>query len=124
MRHAPNPDQGALFTPPPEPEQLRAAGDPHVFLPRDPRPTQVQAAAASLPRSGTQRARVLMAIQRAGRIGKTDEELAAFLRMDGNSVRPRRLELVEQGLVVDSSERRPTEAGGDAIVWVTAPGVA
>jgi hypothetical protein len=115
---APNPDQGALFAPQPGPEQARHAMDPHIYLPADPRPTQVEAAERALPKSGTQRARVLGELKRAGRNGLTDEELAARLDLSLNSVRPRRLELVEAMLVVSTERRRPTQGGGPAIVWV------
>ena len=38
--------------------------------------------------------------------------------MSGNTVRPRRIELQEKGLVVDSGRRRPTPSARQAIVWV------
>lgn len=47
----------------------------------------------------------------------TDEEIATALSMEGNSVRPRRIELVERGLVRDSGTRRLTKAKRRAIVW-------
>jgi len=47
----------------------------------------------------------------------TDEEIATALSMEGNSVRPRRIELVERGLVHDSGTRRLTKAKRRAIVW-------
>ncbi len=47
----------------------------------------------------------------------TDEEIATALSMEGNSVRPRRIELVERGLVRDSGDRRLTKAKRNAIVW-------
>lgn len=119
LPRSPDPDQGVLFAPPPPPEAIRHAGDPHVYLPAEARPTQVAAAAAVLPRTGTQRARVLAEIKRSGRGGLTDEEIGARLDLGGNSVRPRRLKLVESGLVVDSGDRRPTPGGGPAIIWVT-----
>ena len=49
-----------------EPEVRRHALDPHAFLPAVPRDTQTAVAAAALPRSGTQRARVLEVIRQAG----------------------------------------------------------
>jgi hypothetical protein len=72
-----------------------------------------------LPRTGTQRARVLDAIRNAGRDGLTDEEVKDVLRLGGNSTRPRRKELEEGGLIVDSDKRRETSTGRAAIVWVT-----
>jgi len=115
-RRSVSPDQSSLFDTP-VPEVRRAAGDPHVFLPAVPRDTQVAAAAAALPRSGTQRARVLEAIRGAGAAGMTDQEVAVRLAMAENSVRPRRLELADARLIEDSGERRETSGGTPAIVW-------
>jgi hypothetical protein len=126
MRHDPSPDQGALFAPAPPPEALRHAGDPHVYLPAEPRPTQVAAAAAVLPRTGTQRRRVLDAIRAAGPVrpdgsgGLTDEEIEDALHIGGNTERPRRKELEHDGLIVESGRFRATSTGRDAIVWVAA----
>ncbi len=119
MPRSPRPDQGSLFAPPPPPESVRHATDPHVYLPADPRPTSAAAAAAALPHTATQRRRVLDAIRDAGRDGLTDEEVEDALHLGGNSARPRRKELEEGGLIVDSGERRETSTGRAAIVWVT-----
>jgi hypothetical protein len=126
MPRSPSPDQGALFAPPPPPEAVRHAGDPHVCLPADPRPTQVAAAAAALPRTGTWRRWVLDAIGAAwpvrpdGSGGLTDEEIEDALGIGGNTERPRRKELEEAGLILDSGATRPTSTGKAAIVWVAA----
>ncbi len=131
MRRAPDPDQGALFAPVAEPEPVRQAMDPripmgnHAYVAADAPATSVDAATAALPRSGTQRARVLETIRQAGPAGRTDQEIATALGLAENSVRPRRLELVSPPdgtprLVFDSGTKRPTAAGGDATVWVTA----
>jgi hypothetical protein len=106
-----------------EPAARRHALDPHVFLPAVPRHTQTAAAATAVPRSGTQRAKVLEVIRGAGQAGLTDKEIAVKLGLAENSVRPRRLELSTPGedgqpaLVVDSGERRETAGGSLAIVW-------
>jgi len=133
-RTDPGPDQSALFAPVPAPEQQRAAGDPHIYLPANPCDTQVQAAARALPNSARQRGRVLLRIQRAGPVhldgegrptgGLTDEEIGRAAGLDGNSVRPRRKELESVGLIVPSGHKRPTRSGSKAIVWVVAEGVA
>lgn len=47
----------------------------------------------------------------------TDEELATTLTLSGNTCRPRRVELVDLGLVEDSGERRKTASGRNAVVW-------
>jgi hypothetical protein len=88
----------------------------------DPRPglvgkdhpdTSAAAAISVMPRTGTQRRKVLDHIGRCGYDGATDAELQAALDLSGNSQRPRRVELVEAGLIIDSGRRR---AGH--IVWV------
>jgi hypothetical protein len=131
MRHAPDPGQSSLFTPAAEPSPTRnAAGDPnipmasHTYLRRDARPTSEAAAVETLPRSGTQRDRVWQVIRAAGPVGRTDQEIGSLLGLAENSVRPRRLELVDPPrddmprLVIDSGQRRQTPAGKQAVVWV------
>ncbi len=128
MRRVPDPSQSALFA---EPEPARRAdGDPnlpmasHTYLRRDARPTSEAAAVEALPRSGTQRARVLEIIRAAGPTGRTDQETATILGLAENSVRPRRLELSDPPrddmprLDIDSGQRRRTPAGKQAVVWV------
>lgn len=75
--------------------------------------------AARLIRTGTARGRVYAALA-ASIVGMTDEELQHELDMNPSTERPRRVELVEYGLVVDSGERRTTHAGIEAIVWAVA----
>lgn len=77
--------------------------------------TSVLAANGITTRSGTARARVLRAI--AGSVGMTDYEITAWLRMNPNTERPRRVELVECGWVSDSGQRLMHE-GSHHIVWV------
>lgn len=68
-------------------------------------------------RTGSQRARVLTTIA-ASRHGLTDEEVGTALSIPGNSVRPRRGELVALGLVEDTGTTRPIGPNGNhAIVW-------
>lgn len=73
--------------------------------------TSRHTAIGNYPRSGTQRARVLMLIA-AG--PHTDNELVDLTGLSPSSVRPRRVELVDAGLVVDSGERRR-----GCVVWRT-----
>jgi hypothetical protein len=49
--------------------------------------------------------------------GGTDEELQDALGMNPNTQRPRRIELVERGLVRDSGRTRKTKSGRRATVW-------
>jgi len=66
----------------------------------------------------TQRQRVLTAITAAGWCGATDEELQDRLQLNPSTQRPRRVELVASGLVVDSGRTRRTRSGRRAVVWV------
>lgn len=66
----------------------------------------------------TQRERILEYLRQQGREGATDEEIAGALDLSMNAVRPRRGKLVEDRLVQDSGQTRPTEAGHPATVWV------
>lgn len=84
-------------------------------LRRDAADTSRAAALRALPRSGTQRARVLNLLRNAGPM--TDEEMQKALALSPNAQRPRRVELVSGGWVRDSGLRRPTVMGGPSIVW-------
>jgi hypothetical protein len=66
-----------------------------------------------MPRTGTQRRRVLDYITQCDDHGATDLEMQHALSLAGNSQRPRRIELVGAGLIVDSGRRRRGH-----IVWV------
>ena len=66
----------------------------------------------------TLRQRVFAFIVRHG--GATDEEMQNTLGMRANTQRPRRRELVQQGMVRDSGKTRKTQSGREAIVWVPA----
>lgn len=80
--------------------------------------TQREAAIAVYPRTGTDRRRVLDWIATQGARGATDEEIVEALRMPANTERPRRNELLNDGWIVDSGERRRTSTGTDAAAWV------
>lgn len=78
------------------------------------------AAARVLPRTGTQRRRVYEAIVAAGDRGMTDDEIAAGLSMSPNSVRPRRVELADDGFIVKNGHVRANLYGNPCTVWVAA----
>lgn len=86
--------------------------------------TSRAAADAIAPKAGTLRAVVLAFIKSQGAFGATDEEISLALDMAGNTVRPRRRELQQAGLVVDSGRRRPTESRRLAVVWIAREGAA
>lgn len=55
--------------------------------------------------------------------GLTDEEGQESLQIEGNSYRPCRVTLMDQGLVYDTGFRRKTRANRPAVVWdLTAKG--
>lgn len=49
--------------------------------------------------------------------GLTDDDVQRRLDLPGNTERPRRIELVRAGRIVDSGERRITRSGRRATVW-------
>lgn len=84
------------------------------FLPRDPTDTQVEAERRVRHITGGVRKAVYEALKTRP---STDDELVELLRRPANTVRPRRVELMNDGFVVDSKERRPSANGSPAIVW-------
>lgn len=84
--------------------------------------TERTSASLVAPKSGTQRATVLEALQAAGERGATDHEL--WRATEQKCVRPhvagtRREELIADGWpILDSGQRRLTDTGRPAIVWV------
>lgn len=49
--------------------------------------------------------------------GRTDEEIQNALDMAPSTERPRRVELHDMDLVVDSNRTRETSTGNDAVIW-------
>lgn len=76
--------------------------------------TSREAASSIKGKSARLREQVLQELRRNP---ATDEELATLLTLSGNTARPRRVELVELGLVEDSGQRRKTASGRNAVVW-------
>lgn len=76
--------------------------------------TSVEAAIANMPNRSTQRDRVLAYLQEWG--PSTDEAIQDALAMEGSTERPRRLELVEAGLVVKAGTAT-TKSGRRAALW-------
>lgn len=83
--------------------------------------TSVDAAESFASEAPALRERVLQLFREAWLDGRTDDEL--FTRLRGysqSSIRPRRIELVDAGLVLDSGRSRTTRSGRAATVWVLA----
>ena len=83
-----------------------------------------KAASASIDAGGAaslgarQRERVLAFLRAAGQDGATDEEGQIALSLAGHSYCPRRIQLMQQGLVKLTSLRRDTKSGRQAGVYV------
>lgn len=71
--------------------------------------------------TGKLRAQTLAWIADAGDEGLTDEQGIARSGLAANTWRPRRVELVQAGRVVDSGARRRTRSGRFAVVWKVRP---
>jgi hypothetical protein len=81
-------------------------------------PASIAAAEAIAAKAWTLRAQVYGHLRECGWMGATDEEIQLALGMDPSTQRPRRVELVRQGLVRDSGAKRETRSGREAGVWV------
>ncbi len=78
-----------------------------------------RAAAVAIKESAdTLRAKVLEYLQMMGECGSTDEQAQDDLNMPGSTQRPRRVELVKAGKVMDSGRTRKTNSNRTAVVWV------
>ena len=82
--------------------------------------TSLGAAEAIRPSAASLRMKVLGFIVARGGDGATDPEIQAALRMEGSTQRPRRIELVDAGLVKDSGRTRKSASGRACVVWVAA----
>ena len=80
--------------------------------------TSYEASLAILDSANTLRASVYRAIKTADKEGATDEELQFRLQMNPSTQRPRRVELVEMGVVKDSGMTRKTASNRNAVVWI------
>lgn len=83
-------------------------------------PTSQAAAEAIRPSAATLRMQVLGYIVARGDEGATDDEIQIALGIEGSTQRPRRVELLDRGLVKDSGATRATRKGRQAAVWVRA----
>lgn len=82
--------------------------------------TSIEAADDIAPDLGRLQHLVETAIRSAGARGLTADELAAQLRIDRLSIRPRASELRRKGIIRDSGQRRRNDVSGKrAIVWVS-----
>jgi len=77
--------------------------------------TSLAAAEKIAPRAGSLRAKVLDLLQAKGPL--TDEQMQDGLRMSPSTQRPRRIELVALGLVIDTGKTTKTKSGRQAVLW-------
>lgn len=105
---------------PDDPEQLglfEAATSDRLGTSRASDPATSKAAALdNLPRSGSQKSRVLSALVRH-QAGLTDYELGLAIGVLRSSAGKRRQELEELGLIERTGGTRPTDTGSDALIW-------
>lgn len=73
------------------------------------------------PKMGALQRRVLDFLEAIYPGGATDDEMMCALKLEGSTLRPRRIELVAKGLVIDRGWRRPTRSGRLATVWAVKP---
>ena len=79
--------------------------------------TSVAAATAIAPKFNAKTESLLATIEKCG-LGLTDEEGQYMLGIEGNSYRPCRVTLFDNGFVQDSGMRRKTKANKNAVVWM------
>lgn len=89
-----------------------------VTIARNAQRTSIAAAQRVLPRTGSIRKKIYDYLQTTG--GATDEQIEDALHISGNSVRPSRGSLVDDGLVYDTGREHPTKSGNMAIIWAVA----
>lgn len=101
--------QGSLFDAKPRPS-------PAIAAPSSNGTTSKAAARALSPgKAASDRERIYDTIRELGPL--TDEEISMITTIDGNTVRPRRVSLVESGRVRDSGRTKLTLSGRKAIAW-------
>ena len=79
--------------------------------------TSLAAAEAIKPSAAFLREKVRAHIQSCGSHGSTDNEGIIETGIQGSTWRPRRVELVEKGWVVDSGGKRKSASGRNCVVW-------
>lgn len=99
-------------------EMLPMPGDRGFASTRAPsKPTSAAAYASIQPSISETQQKVLDSLKRCS---ATDHELCASLGLNPSTLRPRRGELLDKGLIRDSGETRKTGSGRQAIVWSAA----
>lgn len=83
-------------------------------------PTSLEAAHQARESGLAERGRELVwaALSAAGSHGLCDEEIAEITRLNPSTARPRRIELLRMGRIIESGLRK-TKSGRNAVVWMT-----
>ena len=101
------------------PQDNPGGGDLFDLPPHQRHSKTSRAAAESIkPHLNALQARVLGCIQLEPAYGATDDEIQRMTGMNPSTQRPRRIELLEKGLIRDSGRTRKTKSGRAATVWV------
>lgn len=79
--------------------------------------TSRAAAERAYPKSGSIRLKIYEYIIRKELEGATDQEIESSLHIDGNTVRPSRKTLEDDGFIIDSGTTRANKNGNQCIVW-------
>ena len=106
-----------------QPGLFDAVGKNHLGpFHRDDPPTAIAAAVDNYPRSGSQRARIFVALLEAGERGLTGFEASRIVRIPRPHTATTRIEELERmGRARRTDRTRPTDTGSQAIVWVAVP---
>lgn len=80
--------------------------------------TSQAAAEKFLGKSGGWRRQLYWHLQDCGFDGATDQELQQHFNKSGDTIRPTRVSLVRDGLIIDSGRTRINESGNQCIIWI------
>ena len=98
-----------------------AVVQPRLSIPANPIATRAAARAAIAPLAPGVRRRVYEAIRDSGGAGLTAEEAEDATNLSGNTVRPRLMELAEEGRIMRAPRVRLTRSKRTATIWVVTP---
>jgi predicted transcriptional regulator len=82
-------------------------------------PNSQKAADNAYLQSGTWRRRIFDYIASRGFNGATDQEIQANFNKSGDTIRPSRKTLEQDGLIVNSGRTRQNDSGNNCTIWVT-----